>query len=1087
MDRFVLPGERIADRYTLEEEIGRGGMAVVFSARDDRHRRKVALKFLRPDLSASLGFERFRREIGIAANLSHPHIVPLYDSGESNGRLYYVMPLVEGVTLRAALREGTRFSTERALKVVTDVAEALAYAHQRGLVHRDIKPSNIILTSDHAVVTDFGVATVLDDADPTITTVGSVIGTPGYMSPEQATGEDEIDARADIYSLGCVTYEMLAGQPPFKSRTAEARLAHQLSIGATPLSSANPDLPTSLTEAVRRAMATERSERFSTVSEFVTALEASASWSPVTLLPRRFRPKNRAQARSLAVALGVAASMAVATATYLAATRATEAAPWPGGRPPSVVVLPMETATTTDDERDLASAVAGDVTSELAYWDGIRAVPGVSLTGPMFDLGIDGPTVVRLEDAVQLARQLRVAAVVTVTADVRGDSARIQAAIFNAASGGENGSRVPVGPTVEAAAPTANTLDLAEPIARRVLGLQDQPFASLEAERRRSRLPEALAQEDAGTRYLESWRLAEAATAFRRAIQLDSTFGFAQHRLAQTLYWQYSENPAGRDPAMLREIAQHSAAAVRLAGDLPPSDRAHVEAFHAFQEGDYGQARRAYNAILEADSTDVYAWLLLGSVEFRDPWLASAAPGASPRASWNLALRAFTRAVELQPTFELGYGHIFDIYEAAAATISGSAANCRGFMTPNGVSIPPWERRTPEDQRAFCLATPDTLAWLPLTTLASADREAMRTAAEALRDQGSRLLMRWSLYAPDLPRPLEELAEVTLSDRSRLTVAAPDQIDSLSARALDYQLQALALTTDTLPIDLFRIANLYLATGRTREAVSMAEEGIRRQERDFAGTPLPDEAVNAFLATGRVSRALSLLPDPSSQRFEPDSATGRVIPWGSAYAHFRRATLLGGAMVGGPALHAELERISDVWSGPSYSNRDRSLLRNRVSPSLAVAFAFDDSALQAWGAVPDLDDPLWRSLVAVARGDDDAGRLLDAALLSDAPRVTDMTESFVQGALALRIGRANTALRLLSRLDSIPLRVDQLETRWGILGSSFLLRGDAYLVLGDTGRAVTAYERYVDRSSENDPLTAALLRGAREVIGAAAR
>ncbi|MGD8281154.1 MAG: serine/threonine-protein kinase, partial [Gemmatimonadota bacterium] len=1046
----------------------------------------VALKFLRPDLSASLGFERFRREIGIAANLNHPHIVPLYDSGESEGRLYYVMPLVEGITLQAALREESPFDTERALEIVSDVAEALAYAHRRGLVHRDIKPSNIILTSDHAVVTDFGVATVLDDAGPTITTAGSMIGTPGYMAPEQATGEEDVDQRADVYSLGCLAYEMLAGQPPFKSRTVQARLAHQLSVGASPLSATNPDLPLSLTEAVRRAMATDPSDRFATVTDFVDALQAGGSWSPVTLLPRRLRPRSRAQARGLSAALGVAVIGASLAAMYLSMDGGPGAESWPGGRPPSVVVLPMETTTTTDEERDVAVAVAGDVTSELAYWDGIRAVPGVSLTGPMFDLGIAGPAVARLEDGVRLARRLGVAALVSVTADVRGDSTRIQAALFDVA-GGESDSRVPFGPMVEAVQATANTLALAEPIARRVLGLENEPFVSLEAERRRSRLPEALAEEDEGTQYLERWRLTEAEAAFRRAIALDSTFGFAQHRLAQTLYWQYSENPTARDPATLLEIARHSSAALRLADDLPASDRAHVVAFHAFQEGDYAEARQDYRDILEADSTDVYAWLLLGSVEFRDPWLTSAAPAATPRGNWNLAVRAFTRAVELQPTFELGYGHIFDIYEAAAGTLGGSTSHCQGFMTPNGVSIPPWERRTPENQRPFCLATPDSLAWLPRAELASADLDAMRPTAEALRDQGTRLLTRWSLYAPELPRPLEELATATLNELSRLSVAPPEQIESLAASALEYRLRALALTSDTLPIDLFQVSNLYLATGRTRDAVSVAEEGIRLRETAFAAMPLPAEAVNPFLATGQVSRAVSLLPDPITQRFEPDTLTGRIVPWGRALAPFRRATLLGSAMVGGPPLRAELEQIARVWSAPSYTDRDRSLLRNRVSPSLAIAFAFDDDALRAWGDVPDLDDPLWRSLVAVAGGEDAASELLDSALAADTPRVTETSESLVEGALALRIGRADTALRLLSRLDSIPFRVDQLETRWGILSSSFLLRGDAYLALGDTSSAVAAYERYVGRSSEGDPLTEPMLRRAREVIAVAGR
>ncbi len=210
------PGTVLAERYTLEREVGRGGMATVYLARDSRHSRSVAVKILRPEIAAWLGHERFLREIQIAAGLTHPHILPLYDSGEAGGLLYYVMPYVDGESLRDRIGREGRLPHEDARRIAREVADALSYAHSHNVVHRDIKPGNILLEGRHAVVADFGIARALSQAvGDEITTSGLVIGTPMYMSPEQISGS-QIDGRSDIYSLGCVLHEMVLGEPPFK-------------------------------------------------------------------------------------------------------------------------------------------------------------------------------------------------------------------------------------------------------------------------------------------------------------------------------------------------------------------------------------------------------------------------------------------------------------------------------------------------------------------------------------------------------------------------------------------------------------------------------------------------------------------------------------------------------------------------------------------------------------------------------------------------------------------------------------------------------------------------------------------------------
>ena len=222
--------EMLVGRYRVGRELGRGGMATVYLARDEKHGRDVAIKVIKSDLSASLGHDRFLREIEIAARLRHPNIVPLYDSGDAGGSLFFVMPYEEGQSLRERLRAGGALPIADALGVLRDVARALAYAHEHGVVHRDIMPDNVMPTGVAAVVTDFGIAKAVsvaltDASDVTLTQAGTVIGTPAYMAPEQATGDAAIDHRADIYALGCLGYELFAGHPPFQEKTAHLLIA----------------------------------------------------------------------------------------------------------------------------------------------------------------------------------------------------------------------------------------------------------------------------------------------------------------------------------------------------------------------------------------------------------------------------------------------------------------------------------------------------------------------------------------------------------------------------------------------------------------------------------------------------------------------------------------------------------------------------------------------------------------------------------------------------------------------------------------------------------------------------------------------
>ena len=302
--------------YTVERELGSGGMATVYLARDVKHQRQVALKVLHPDLAVSLGPERFRREITTAAQLQHPHILGVYDSGEtSTGQLWFTMPYVEGESLRDRLRREGQLPVGDALRITREVASALAYAHQRGIIHRDIKPENVLLTGQgDALLADFGIARALSGSatDTGLTATGLAIGTPQYMSPEQASGERTLDARSDVYSLGALLYEMLAGEPPFTGPSAQAVIAKMLSSAPPSVRGVRPAVSPSVDAAIQRALAPVPADRWPSAGEFASALETAerTAAAPVSVPGRARRMPVAAMALGLGFLIGIGALFA---------------------------------------------------------------------------------------------------------------------------------------------------------------------------------------------------------------------------------------------------------------------------------------------------------------------------------------------------------------------------------------------------------------------------------------------------------------------------------------------------------------------------------------------------------------------------------------------------------------------------------------------------------------------------------------------------------------------------------------------------------------------------------------------------------
>jgi len=358
---------QLAGRYAIEREIGRGGMATVYRARDTQHDRSVALKVLHPELAASLGSERFQREIRLAARLQHPHILGVFDSGDTDGLLWFAMPFVEGESLRDRLMRERQLPMADALRIAREVALALDFAHRQGVIHRDIKPENILLADGLAMVADFGIARALGAQDESLTVTGTVIGTPAYMSPEQATGDVALDARSDVYSLACVLYELLAGEPPFSGSTPQAAIARLLTEKPTPLDTLRPSVPRALAEVVAQALGKTPADRPATAAEFARLLESAAPISGTHPAAAAPAPTGRPAWRRWSAVAALTAVLAGGAGLGIALSRGGNAA----GVERRIAVLPFENAGSTEDEY-FADGMTDEVRSRLSTIPSLR-------------------------------------------------------------------------------------------------------------------------------------------------------------------------------------------------------------------------------------------------------------------------------------------------------------------------------------------------------------------------------------------------------------------------------------------------------------------------------------------------------------------------------------------------------------------------------------------------------------------------------------------------------------------------------------------------------------------------------------------
>ena len=624
----------LADRYRLERIIGRGGMATVFLAQDLRHDRPVALKVLHSDLAATLGPDRFLREIRLAARLQHPHILSVHDSGETAGCLWFTMPYVEGESLRERLTRERQLPTEEALRLTREVALALDFAHRHGVIHRDIKPENILLVDGQALVADFGIGRALDtaEAEDRLTQTGVVVGTPVYMSPEQSTGQRELDGRTDVYSLGVVLFELLAGEPPFIGSSAQSIIAKRLSGEVPSVRRLRPAVPEWVEQAVSRALAPLAADRFASPAQLAQALAppGATTTAPVTPIARRFGVPSW-----LAFVVGILITASTGMLLWQRTHRPTEPA---GTR--MLAVLPFKNLGAPSDEY-FADGLTEEITSRLAGNPGLGVISRTSADqykgtsksireiGGELGVGYVLEGSVRWEKSPGGSSRVRVTPqLIRVSDDRHLWTERYDAVIAEVFE---------VQSSIADQVIRAMGLALKEPEER----TDERPTDNLEA------YDFFLRGKDYYGRGYERENFATSIQMYQRAIELDP--GFARAHAARSLaysdqYWFFYD----RSEAALKRARDDAEAAIRLQPNLPDGHIA-LGWYHYHGNLDYERALAEFEVVRKQQPNNGDLVFAIAAVQRR-------------QGRWDEALKNFVRAVELDPRSSVTHFNLGETY-----------------------------------------------------------------------------------------------------------------------------------------------------------------------------------------------------------------------------------------------------------------------------------------------------------------------------------------------------------------------------------------------------------------------------------------
>ena len=614
-------------------------MAVVYLARDLRHVRDVAVKIFRLEgEEPAEGSQRFLQEIQIAARLSHPNILPLHDSGEAEGLLYYVMPYVPGETLRQRLEREGALPVEDSLRIAEDVAGALAYAHSHGVIHRDIKPENILFIADHAVVADFGIARAISAGGLDEWKLAGPAGTPTYMSPEQARGGSRVDGRSDLYSLGCVLYEMLTGEPPFRGSTPEEVVVQHLEVEPLPVQTRRPTLTPELQAAVGRALAKHPADRYQTAQQMADALGRLQNDDAGLLGPdgslRRRTPGSPRPAMPSGSWLRQWAAPGLAALGIVLAVLWTTASRTPQLDPSLYLVAPFE------HRQGVPSMLSGEQCSRLVYdalgrWADVRLSDRRWVEDQLARMGEQ----VSLADLLSLARRGGAGKLLTGEVSAWGDSVRVRGVVYDVSRGPEAQRQKTVTFGANLVDAERNFGELADSL---LLPRPTQPVAATGIFG--TRLIGAWQTYDSAHSALATWDLSRAARLFRAAVSLDPSYGLAHLWLAQTQSWQGIEPSLWRDDAVAGLAAQPP---------LSGAERVWAAGLVALAEERYPDACRQFDMMIRRDTLDFRGWFGRAECRARDRLVIK--DQASPsgwrfRSSYQSAINDYQRALMLVPS-----------------------------------------------------------------------------------------------------------------------------------------------------------------------------------------------------------------------------------------------------------------------------------------------------------------------------------------------------------------------------------------------------------------------------------------------------
>jgi serine/threonine-protein kinase len=590
MDTVPRPNSVIADRYVVERELGRGGMATVFLARDQRHDARVAVKVLHPELAPLFAGERFAREIRITAGLQHPHVVPILDSGISTGLPFYTMPYVEGESLAARLHREEQLPIADAIRIATSVADALAYAHDRGFVHRDIKPQNILLSQGHAVVADFGIARAMDvSGGERITESGVALGTAMYMSPEQGSG-GRIDGRSDIYALGCVLYEMLAGSPPFTGSTPQTVLARHAVDPIPPIRTVRQTVGPALEQVIARSLAKVPADRYANAHELRAALEAAAAEQATLPATGGVRPTRSTRPSQKNIVAVLAAVVLIVSAAYALSVVRSRGVSLDSNR---IAVFPLETRAGMTGRPTLGEDIATVIGHALDGTGTLRWVDGWRLLQSRRRTATD--SIASASEMSAIAREKGCAYYLSgELVPTTGDSVQVLLQLFDTKSNDPVKSVREPGATADAWRLAIRAINQLLPTL--IPGTTERELVSGWIDRK----PEVVGAFLLGEASFRRARPAEALLHYRDALRGDSTFAIAAVRAAQAAIWEHRTSEA----ASLIQLA--------VAQPMTPRYAHFVRGYAFYIEGRAEAAAEEFRQTLALDPDMATAWMQLG-------------------------------------------------------------------------------------------------------------------------------------------------------------------------------------------------------------------------------------------------------------------------------------------------------------------------------------------------------------------------------------------------------------------------------------------------------------------------------------------